>query len=75
MKLRRPYWADSFPAMIEKHCTERCGDWYYAKPIELFSVWERIYHAWLVFNDKARAISFAEDRFAKDRPNISQIRI
>jgi len=41
------------------------GKWYIAKPVPYYAWWmvfERVWHAWLVFRGKAIAVQYATDR-------------
>jgi hypothetical protein len=53
----------------EYHChTQVDGKWYIAREISFYSCWtifERIYHAWLVITNKAIAVQYAEDFYKK----------
>jgi len=59
MFFRNPELIDSFS---DSDTQAQVGNgWYIAKPIFLYTLRERLYHAWLVFCGKATAVIFAQD--------------
>lgn len=64
--MRKPPLLDALWDQAHTTMTEINGRWYAAKPIQLLDIptlLERIYHAWLILRGRAIASQYAEDHF------------
>ena len=59
--MRKPLLIDTALGSLQSTQRNTHDGWYCAKDEDGLSIVERLYHAWLVLTDKARAYRFKED--------------